>query len=183
VDVSAELLSAVRHTDEVLDRLAAGGAGPLGSGGIATKVAAARMAAWSGVPTVVAPAADQAAVAKSVAGEDIGTWVGPQPARLPARKLWIAFGQPAEGRVGIDAGAVRAILESGRSLLPVGVVDVDGDFTPGAAVEIAGPSGAIIAKGVSRLGSNELRQAAGLRSDVAGGEVVHRDDLVVLVDR
>jgi glutamate 5-kinase len=183
VDVSAELLTAVRHTDEILDRLAAGGAGPLGSGGIATKVAAARMAAWSGVPTVVAPASDPAAVATAVAGEDIGTWVGPQPSRLPARKLWIAFGQPAEGSIGIDAGAVHAIVEGGRSLLPVGVTTVVGEFSPGVAVEISGPSGAIVAKGVTRLGSGELARVAGLRSDVAGGEVVHRDDLVVLVGR
>lgn len=183
VDVSAELLSAVRHTDEILDRLAAGGAGPLGSGGIATKVAAARMAAWSGVPTVVASASDPEAVHKAVEGVEIGTWVGPQAARLPARKLWIAFGQPAEGTVAIDAGAVHAIVEAGRSLLPVGVTGVDGSFSQGSAIEITGPSGAVIAKGVTRLGSGELARVAGLRSDVAGGEVVHRDDLVVLVGR
>ena len=183
VDISAELLTAVRHTDEILDRLAAGGSGPLGSGGIATKVAAARMAAWSGVPTVVAPAADHDAVDKAVDGIEIGTWVGPQPSRLPARKLWIAFGQPAEGVVSIDDGAVDAIVERGRSLLPVGVTGVKGEFQAGHAVEVTGPAGSIIAKGVTRLSSVEIRQVAGLRSDAAGGEVIHRDDLVVLIGR
>lgn len=183
VDVTAELLSAVRHTDEILDKLAAGGSGPLGSGGIATKVAAARMAAWSGVPTVVAPASDHDAVDKAIAGIEIGTWVGPQPSRLPARKLWIAFGQPAEGVVSIDAGAVHAIAEGGRSLLPVGVIGVVGEFSAGRAVEVTGPTGSVVAKGVTRLGSGELRRVAGMRSDEAGGEVIHRDDLVVLVGR
>jgi len=179
VDVDAELVSAVRHTDEILDRLAVGGGGPLGSGGVATKVAAARMAAWSGIPTVIAPASDRQAVHKAVTGEDVGTWVDPHDTRLPARKLWIAFGQPSEGTIEVDAGAVRALVDHGRSLLPVGVAAVDGTFRPGAAVEVSGPDGAIVAKGVTRMAADELRAVAGLRSDQAGGEAIHRDDLVV----
>lgn len=180
-NINAELLSAVRHTDEILDRLAAGGPGPLGSGGITTKVAAARMAAWSGIPTVVAPASDADAVRKAVAGEDVGTWVDPHQTRLPARKLWIAFGQPSEGTIVIDGGAVHAIVGDGRSLLPVGVSAVDGSFANGAAVEVSGPDGRVVAKGVARMGADDLRAVAGLRSDKAGGEAIHRDDLVILV--
>ncbi|MDH4308451.1 MAG: glutamate 5-kinase [Acidimicrobiia bacterium] len=176
----AALVSAVRHTDEILDRLAAGGAGPLGSGGIATKVAAARIAAWSGIPTVVTSASDPTALRRVLDGEDIGTWVGPQDTRLPARKLWIAFGQPAEGSITIDDGAVRAIIAQGRSLLPVGVKQVDGEFGAGAAVEVKGPDAALVAKGVTRLGASELRRAAGLKTTEAGGLAIHRDDLVVL---
>ena len=178
-DVGATLLGAVEHTDAVLDALTRGGSGPLGSGGISTKIAAARMAAWSGVPTVIAPsdAADVASLA--VSGGDIGTWVEPRSQRLPARKLWIAFGQPSEGRIVVDAGARTAIARGGSSLLPVGITSVEGDFRAGAAAEVAGPDGHLIAKGMSRFDAAELRRRAGHRSE--HGEVaIHRDDMIVL---
>lgn len=171
----AELLVAVRHTDEILDKLA--GSGPLGSGGVGTKVAAARMAAWSGVPTVVASALAADVVARVVAGEDIGTWVDPQPERLPARKLWIAFGMPSSGSVTIDAGAVAALVDRAKSLLPVGVVDVKGSFPEGAAVEVLDPSGQLVAKGLVRISAHDLTGLMGKRSQL---EAIHRDDLVVL---
>lgn len=178
----AELLSAVRHTDEILDRLTRGTAGPLGSGGVATKVAAARMAAWSGVPTVVAAASEQEVVLRAVRGEEVGTWVDPQPGRLPARKLWIAFGQPSQGTLAVDEGAVRALVHHGRSLLPVGVTEVRGDFPAGSAVEVASPEGAVVAKGIVRCSAVEARQLMGRRTSPDGiDELIHRDDLVVLV--
>jgi glutamate 5-kinase len=180
-DEGAALLSAVRHTDEILDRLAAGGAGPLGSGGIGTKVAAARMAAWSGIPTVIASAGEPEVVRRAVLGEDVGTWVEPHAERLPARKLWIAFGQPAEGRLRVDRGAVEALVHGGRSLLPVGVVGVEGEFSAGAAVEVLGPDGSLVAKGVVRLGSREVEAGRGTRGGPGPAEVIHRDDLVLLV--
>ncbi|HSJ27358.1 MAG TPA: glutamate 5-kinase, partial [Acidimicrobiia bacterium] len=146
-DADATLLRAVEHNDSVLDELARSAAGPLGSGGVGTKVAAARMAAWSGVPTVVAPADAPDVALTAVAGGDIGTWVEPRAQRLPARKLWIAFGQPSEGRLRVDAGARTAIANGGSSLLPVGITDVEGDFQGGAAVEVVGPDEGVIAKG------------------------------------
>ncbi len=178
-----ELLSAVRHTDGILDRLSHGGTGPFGSGGIGTKIAAARMAAWSGIPTVIAPASDGDVLVRAIAGEEVGTWVEPQPDRLPARKLWIAFGQPSEGKIHVDAGAVRALVDGGRSLLPVGVSSVEGAFEPLMAVEVIGPDGALVAKGISRFSAGHLASMMGHRSETAGGEVIHRDDLVVLVPR
>lgn len=171
----AELLVAVRHTDEILDKLT--GAGPLGSGGVATKVAAARMAAWSGVPTVVASAVAESVVARVVAGEDIGTWVDPRPERLPARKLWIAFGLPSSGSLTIDDGAVAALVERAKSLLPVGVVDVKGSFPEGVAVEVLDPTGQLVAKGLVQMSSHDLSGLIGKRSEL---EAIHRDDLVVL---
>lgn len=173
----ARLLDAVRHTDEVLDEIARGRSGPLGSGGVATKVAAARMAAWSGIPTIVAPAAVPDVVERAMTGDAIGTWVEPRPGRLPARKLWIAFGQPSAGRVTIDAGAVAAIVEAGRSLLPVGVAAVDGTFEAGEAVEVLNESGALVAKGIVRAPADVIR-----RGEIPPGvtELIHRDDLVVL---
>ncbi|MGH9051420.1 MAG: glutamate 5-kinase [Acidimicrobiia bacterium] len=187
LDEEAELLQAVQHTDEVLDRLARAGPGPLGSGGMATKVAAVRMAAWSGIPTVIAQARIPGVVARAVAGEEVGTWVEPRAGRrLPARKLWIAFGQPAEGGLVIDQGAVEALTKSGRSLLPAGITEVRGEFGAGVAVEVWGPEDReLVAKGLVRVSAAELRPLLGRRTaEVAkagwGGEVIHRDDLVLL---
>jgi glutamate 5-kinase len=177
----AELLSAVRHTDEVLDELwRSSRAGALGSGGVATKVAAAKMAAWSGIPTVIAAASEDEVATTAVAGGDVGTWVEPRHSRLSARKLWIAFGLPAEGTVSVDAGAVGALVERGKSLLAVGVTEVAGDFDRGAAVEVVAPDGTLIGKGLVGMGSKDVRSLVGRHSTVAGGEVIHRDDLVVL---
>jgi glutamate 5-kinase len=176
----ATLLHAVEHTDSILDHLTSGGAGPLGSGGISTKVAAARMAAWSGVPTVIALADAENVAVMAARGDEVGTWIEPRGQRLPARKLWIAFGQPSEGRITVDAGALSAITRSGSSLLPVGVTDVNGDFRSGAAAEVFAPDDRLVAKGISRFDSAELRRRAGHRSD--HGEVaIHRDDMIVLV--
>ncbi len=178
---SVELLHAVRHTDEVLDQLLRARAGPLGSGGVATKVAAARMAAWSGIPTVIAPASEADAVALAVRGHEVGTWVEPHSSKLTARKLWIAFGLPAEGRVVVDAGAAAALVNHGRSLLAVGVRSVEGQFGAGAAVEVLAPDGDLIGKGLVGLDSHRMVDGAGKHSSEIGGEVIHRDDLVVLV--
>ena len=177
----AELLSAVRHTDEILDALwQRSTKGALGSGGVATKVSAARMAAWSGIPTVIADAANPEAVAAAVAGDDVGTWVEPHEARLTARKLWIAFGLPARGKLVVDAGAARALLGRGGSLLAAGILVVAGEFGAGAAVEVVGPNNKFIGKGLVNLPAEDLRAALGQHSTLTGGAVVHRDDLVVL---
>ena len=178
----AELLSAVQHTDRILDELRRTSTkGVLGSGGVATKVSAARMAAWSGVPTVIADAGERDVTARAVQGEDVGTWVQPRESRLTARKLWIAFGLPSTGTVAVDVGATRALTERGSSLLAVGVADVKGDFDAGSAVEVVGVEGELLGKGLSGMSAAELRQAMGRHSSDVGGEAIHRDDLVVLV--
>lgn len=171
----AELLSAVRYTDEVLDELwSSSSKGVLGSGGVATKIAAARMAAWSGIPTVIAPANDLDVTVKAVAGEEVGTWIDPHHSRLPARKLWIAFGLPARGKITVDDGARRALVDKGSSLLAVGVSGVEGEFDVGEAVEIYDSAGALIGKGRARVAAADVGVAI-------EGPVIHRDDLVVLV--
>ena len=179
IDESAQLLEAVRHTDEILDSIERGGKGPLGSGGVATKVAASRMAAWSGIPTVIASATEPDVVMRAIAGEPVGTWIEPRESGLSSRKLWIAFGLPSRGRVIVDAGAERALVRDGRSLLAVGVTGVEGRFSIGDAVEVVGPSG-VIGKGRVALDASTVQESAGRHSTQVGGEVVHRDDLVIL---
>ena len=179
---AGEPISLIRHSDPLLDRLASGSAGPIGSGGVATKIEAARMAAWSGIPTVIARSARPGVVQSIIEGDETGTYVVPGTARLSARKLWLAFGQQPEGRLRIDDGAVRALVRRGGSLLSVGVVGVEGEFTAGAPVEVHDPAGTLVGKGLVSAGSSDLRLWMGKRSTEIGavGEVIHRDHLVVL---
>lgn len=178
----AQLLTAVRHSDRALTVLEGSSrGGRLGSGGVATKVAAAQMAAWSGIPTVVADATEEDVALRAVRGDEVGTWVSPRHVKIPARKLWIAFGMPTAGQVEVDPGAVSAIVEGGSSLLAAGVTGVHGDFGQGSAVEIVGETG-VAAKGITRLSAREVEMGLGQHSSVVSGEVVHRDDLLVLVE-
>jgi glutamate 5-kinase len=183
-DREASLVEEVAEVDEVL--ASAGGPGSQrGSGGMASKLAAAKIAAWSGVPVVIASAERPAVLQDAVAGKPgAGTYVRARQVRLPARKLWIAFALAPSGRVGVDAGAKAALLHRGVSLLPAGVNAVEGEFQAGDAVELVGPGGVVFAKGIVRHSSKELAEWAGWQSsqlpaDVSP-EVVHRDDLVVL---
>ena len=114
----------------------------------------------------------------------IGTFVKPRLARLPARKLWIAFAMAPAGTIVVDEGARAALVQKGVSLLPAGVREVRGDFLPDDAVEVAGPDGVVFAKGISCHGAKELTEWMGWKTaqlppDVPA-EVVHRDDLVIL---
>jgi glutamate 5-kinase len=151
---------------------------------MASKLAAAKIAAWSGVRAVIASASVPNVVAEALAGRAVGTSFSPRPTRLSSRKLWIAFAQGSDGRVCVDAGARRALVERGKSLLAAGVLGVEGAFEIDAPVEIVGDDGRVFAKGLCRYGATQLRAVAGKRSDeLPHGfpqEVVHRDDLVVL---
>jgi glutamate 5-kinase len=183
-DAAASLIEEIVEVDEALERVAGGAGTERGSGGMASKLAAAKIAAWSGVRAVIAAATTPNVVADALAGRAVGTSFAPRPQRLPARKLWIAFAQGSAGRVLVDAGARRALVEANRSLLPAGVRAVEGEFDTDAPVEIASDDGRVFAKGLCRYTSTELRTWSGRRTaDLPDGlphEVVHRDDLVVL---
>lgn len=174
----ARLISEISSGDWTLDSIASLPGGRLGSGGVSSKVAAARMAAFSGIPTVVAPSSEPRVVERVCRGEDIGTWVNPEARKLSARKLWIAFGLESGGRVTLDAGAVRAITRLKKSLLPVGVREIEGSFTAGEAVEVVDPQGRIIAKGIARISASDCRRLRASTEPTT--ELIHRDDLVVL---
>jgi glutamate 5-kinase len=185
LDPSASLIEEIVEVDQALEALAGGAGSARGSGGMASKVAAAKMAAWSGVRTVIASATRPEVLVDAVTGvPGVGTVVQPRPARLSARKLWIGFAVAAAGVVQVDDGARRVLLERGVSLLPAGVTGVRGSFDAGDAVDLAGPDGAVFGKGLARIGAAALAAVAGRRTaELPEGtphEVVHRDDLVVL---
>ena len=145
----------------------------VGSGGMASKLAAARMATWSGITTVIAPARARTPLQKALREKTgFGTTFHPRAERLSARKSWIAFAVASRGVVFINEGALAALENDGRSLLRVGVTSVEGDFVDGDAVDIKGPEGQIVAKGLTKVGAEGLTEF----DDV----VVHRDDLVLL---
>jgi glutamate 5-kinase len=185
LDTSASLIEEIVEVDQALEAVAGGTGTDRGSGGMASKLAAAKIAAWSGVRTVIAAADRHRALTDAVAGEPgVGTVLVPHERRLPARKLWIAFAVAARGTIVVDAGARRALLAGGASLLAAGVTGVDGDFEADQPVEIVATDGRVFAKGLARVDAATLKELAGRRSqDLPEGvaaEVVHRDDLVVL---
>jgi glutamate 5-kinase len=180
----ASLIEEVLEFDGSHEQFAGGAGSERGSGGMASKLAAAKIAAWSGVRAVIASAAAPAVVVDALAGRPVGTSFAPRAQRLPSRKLWIAFARAAEGRIVVDAGARRALVEGGKSLLAAGVRGVEGDFDADAAVEIVDDHDAVFAKGLCRYSSLVLQSHKGRHSaELPQGfpdEVVHRDDLVVL---
>ncbi len=148
-----------------------------GSGGMRSKVVAAEMARSGGVAVVIANGRSAGVVAAAAAGGPVGTRFSADPSPLSAYKLWVRYGKPVRGKVSVDAGALRAIRAKGTSLLAVGVTAVDGSFAPGDAVEVAGPDGTAFAVGIASLSAADARASAGVRG---AGEVVHRDNLVVI---
>lgn len=185
LDPSASLIEEIVEVDEALEAVAGGAGSVRGSGGMASKIAAAKIAAWSGVRAVIAGAGQAGVLAAAMAGTPgVGTVVLPRDRRLSARKLWIAFAVAPAGTVVVDDGARRAVGGGGRSLLPAGVVKVDGRFDAGDAVEVVGLDGRVFAKGLVGLRWELLTAVAGRRTDdLPDGvphEVIHADDLVVL---
>ena len=185
LDASASLIEEILEVDAELEAAAGGTGTERGSGGMASKLAAAKIAAWSGVRAVIASAGRPGVVADAIDGvPGVGTVVRPRSKRLGARKLWIAFAVGSSGTVVVDDGARTALIDRNVSLLAAGVRDVVGSFQANDAVEVAGPDGKVFAKGLVRLDARALRQIAGQRTaDLPTGtphEVVHRDDLVVL---
>jgi glutamate 5-kinase len=184
VDAEASLIEEIVEVDAALESLAGGRGTERGSGGMATKLAAAKIAAWSGVRAVIAAADAPDVVAQAIAGRPVGTAFPPRGERLSSRKLWIAFALNPAGRITVDDGARRALCDHHRSLLPAGVREVDGAFAADDAIEIVGPDGVPFAKGLVRYPAAGLRRVAGRQtSELDDGqphEVVHRDDLVVL---
>ncbi|MEY2969498.1 MAG: glutamate 5-kinase [Actinomycetota bacterium] len=184
-NADANLIDVVSTDDDLLS-VDAGSAGTVrGSGGMASKLSAARIASWSGVRTVIARAARDNVLVDAVdPAVSVGTTFLGRDRQLSARRLWIAFAAQPEGRLVIDAGAVSAIESRGTSLLSPGVSSVEGDFADGDVVDIVASSGHLVARGSVAMSRSELAAIVGKRTtDLAHGVstlVVHRDEMVVL---
>lgn len=188
-DADAERIAVVRRVDAGLLARTRGGGSGLGTGGMESKLLAARKAATAGVPTMIADGSARGAIARAIDPDvDEGTLILPVGDRLRRRKHWIAFSVKPRGQLMLDEGAVRAVTERGRSLLPSGITDVAGAFEAGDCVSLLDATGREIARGLSSYGAREASAIRGHRSSevekilgyAMGAAVVHRNDLVVL---
>lgn len=182
---SAVRIDVVAADDPLLGVTADARGSDRGSGGMASKLAAARIASWSGVTTVIARAEADGAVLAAVAGDTSrGTRFLPHDRDLPARKLWIAFAAEEAGAVTVDAGARDALVARGTSLLPAGVTSVSGSFEAGDVIAVVTADGGTVARGLALMSRAQVEASLGRRtSDLPEGApsvVIHRDDLVVL---
>lgn len=187
----ARRIPVVTEVTPEIEALGGGPSGPLGSGGMATKIQAARIATLSGVAMVVAHGAEEDIIRRILEGQDVGTLFLPANHALGSRKRWIAFYQQALGDIMVDDGAARALLEDGKSLLPIGVIGVRGFFEEGDLVRVLDREGCEIARGLANYSSEDIGLIRGLptaRIEERLGhkyydEVVHRDNLVLSASR
>ena len=187
-DPTATLVSEARAADPGLEQMAGGVGSHIGSGGMITKVRAARRAARSGAHTVIASGREPDVLLRLVDGEMIGTQLLAETMTLAARKQWLADHLQVRGRLMLDAGAVRALKQDGKSLLPIGVHDLAGDFERGEVVSCLDPDGREIARGLVNYSASEARRilrAPSSEIEVRLGyvdepELIHRDNLVLL---
>jgi glutamate 5-kinase len=183
--IDAQLVEQVTDFD-ALEGLNIGAAtSPLGSGGMRSKVVAAEMTTAAGIPAVITSGLAAGTLLAAAGGKPVGTRFVAREGRYSSFKLWLRYAKPARGIVAVDAGAARALREGGTSLLPVGIVDVAGEFNAGDAVEVA-HDGQPVGKGISNYSAAELRRVRGLKSPAvrellprATEEAVHRDYFVL----
>ena len=187
-DASARLVGEVRDLAELGGYEIGMSSSHVGSGGMRSKVLCAEMATAAGIPVVICNGTEPGTLLRAVSGEPVGTRFHPQARRQSSFKLWLRYAKSSSGVVRVDAGAERALREQGTSLLPVGVVDVEGRFEAGDAVDVvsAADGGRAIGKGISNLSADELRRVKGMQSSQvrevlprASEEAVHRDYFVL----
>ena len=187
-DPNATLVSHAQAGDEKLEAMAGGAGSSIGRGGMLTKILAAKRAARSGAHTVIASGHEAEVLSRLMHGESIGTLLEAQALSLAARKQWLADHLQVGGKITLDAGAVRALRDEGKSLLPIGATQIIGEFERGAVVAILDPNGNDVARGLVNYNSAEARRIARHSSHdiesilgyVDELELIHRDNLVLL---
>ncbi len=183
----ARLIPVVERIDEQVEAIAGGAGSERGTGGMATKVQAAKLATAGGTAVVIADGREPDILLRVVAGEQVGTRFLPAATRLESRKRWMLSGLSTRGEVVVDAGAVEALRDRGKSLLPAGVREVRGEFDRGDVVNLVGPDGEVIGCGIVNYSAADLGKIKGVRSErigqilgyAFGAEVVHRNNLVL----
>jgi len=185
-DPDAELIANVDDFGELVGMEIGDRTSPFGLGGMRSKVAAAEMAAETGIPATICNGTKRGTLLAVARGEMTGTHFGAQAGKASSFKLWLKYAKPAKGRLTVDDGAARVLRESGSSLLPVGITAVDGSFEVGDAVEVVA-DGSVIGKGIVDYSAKELARVTGLKSAQvrellphAADEVIHRDRFVLV---
>ncbi|WP_426447501.1 glutamate 5-kinase [Paenibacillus sp. S-38] len=183
----AKRIDRVTEIDEHIYRIAGGSGSMVGTGGMRSKIEAARIAMRGGVPCFVGRVTEPGDLVNAAAGTGRGTYFDTSEHNLPMKKQWLGFHSQPKGLVTVDEGAESALVSGGRSLLPAGVREVSGEFHPGDVIEVAGVNGQIIGRGVVNYESWQLQAAAGLgseevlrRIEVPRIEVIHRDEWITL---
>ncbi|MCX7278620.1 MAG: glutamate 5-kinase [Burkholderiales bacterium] len=187
-DPAARFVHEAQAGDPALEAMAGGAGSSIGRGGMITKILAAKRAAGSGASTVIAWGREPDALVRLSRGEAIGTLLVAQTQKTQARKQWMADHLQLRGAVTVDQGAAAKVRDEGKSLLPIGMIQVDGDFSRGDVIAIRGPDGTAIARGLANYASTEARlicrkpsnEFEGLLGYVAEPEMVHRDNLVLV---
>jgi len=184
----ARLIPEVRSIDSTIEAMAGDTVGKLGTGGMATKIEAARLATSSGVSVIIAGGREPEVIRRLARGEAIGTRFVPTTSKLESRERWMLSGLCTRGCLVIDDGAARALMEQNKSLLPAGVKEVQGQWERGDIVDVCSLNGARIASGITNYDSHDAAAIKGLRStQIAqqlghdyGAEVIHRSNMVLL---
>ncbi|MCX8517574.1 MAG: glutamate 5-kinase, partial [Rhodoferax sp.] len=186
-NATARFIDIAKAGDPELERMAGGAGSSMGRGGMVTKILAAKRAAGSGASTVIAWGREADVLIRLAAGEAIGTLLLAQTQKTQARKQWMADHLQLHGAVVVDAGAAAKLREAGKSLLPIGIVAVEGDFSRGDVIAVRDGSGIEIARGLANYSSAEARlicrkpssQIEALLGYAAEAEMLHRDNLVL----
>jgi glutamate 5-kinase len=187
----AELITNVDVIDKKIEKFASDIPGALGTGGMLSKIKAASKVCGSGIPMVIANGATPNILTQIISGEKKGTFFIPKKEKLSSRKSWIAFTLKPQGIIRIDDGAAMALLNNGKSLLPSGVIEVEGKFDTGAAVQFTDTKENVLGVGLVNYRASDIRKIKGLRSNQIKkrighkpyDEVIHRDNLVVTGER
>lgn len=179
----APVLPEVPDLGALDDRHRGGSGSTVGSGGMASKLDAARIATFSAASCVIANGRRPGVIAAVAAGEPVGTWFPPAAKRPESRRLWLAFAHQPAGRLHVDAGAVRALTQRGSSLLAIGITGVDGSFEEGDTLDVVGPDGHPVARGITRYAATTVTALQGRPTDQVpadhAGPVIHRDEMVI----
>jgi glutamate 5-kinase len=188
VDPDAKVVSTVPYIDPDVLGMAGASKSALGSGGMRSKLRAARLATAAGESVIIANGSVAGILDAIFAAESAGTLFLPHGTSLPSWKRWLGFTAQPRGRLTLDAGAVAAVRDKGGSLLPIGVVKVQGDFSKGAVVALCDASGSEVGRGLTNYSSTDARRILGLRTEQIGElfgtlpyeEIIHRDNLVMV---